>query len=105
MGYIVHITRRANWWDEHGPDISTREWEDVVDVDPDLVMIPMPEGGWTDGPPRWIAVLGGGAEAMAWQSGSVMARYPSDVMIAKMVVVARALGARVQGDDGEFYTG
>ncbi|MFF3691087.1 hypothetical protein [Streptomyces sp. NPDC002187] len=108
MGYDVHITRRENWWDEQGPDISTQEWEAVVAADPDLVMFPMPEGGWLV-EPRWIAEsvtspgvaeLGG---ALDWRAGRITAKWPCDALLAKMCRVAKTLGARVQGDDGEYY--
>ncbi|MGW4895052.1 hypothetical protein ACWEQL_22690 [Kitasatospora sp. NPDC004240] len=107
MGYDVHITRREIWWDEEGPDISTLEWEAVVAGDPDLVMF-SPDGGW-GGEPQWIAELATGSqdpelgEAMYWREGRIVAKHPSDPLLAKMCQVARVLEARVQGDDGEYY--
>ncbi|MFI7503948.1 hypothetical protein ACIBVL_36815 [Streptomyces sp. NPDC049687] len=80
MGYDVHITRRENWWDEEGQDISTAEWEAVVAADPGLVMTPM-----------W------------WSAGLIVSKNPSDAVIATMCKVAKMLDARVQGDDGEYY--
>ena len=80
MGYDVHITRRENWWDEEGQDINTAEWEAVVTADPDLGTAPL-----------W------------WTTGRIVSKNPSDAVIAKMRVVAKALHARVQGDDGEYY--
>ncbi|MFB7260449.1 hypothetical protein [Streptomyces nojiriensis] len=80
MGYDVHITRRENWWDEEGQDISTAEWEAAVAADPGLVMAPM-----------W------------WSAGRIVSKNPSDAVIARMCEVAKTLDARVQGDDGECY--
>ncbi|ROR46495.1 hypothetical protein [Kitasatospora cineracea] len=80
MGYDVHITRRENWWDEEGQDISTAEWEVLVATDPSLVMVPM-----------W------------WNAGRIVSKNPSDAVIATMCRVAKELDARVQGDDGEYY--
>ncbi|MFF0394114.1 hypothetical protein ACFYS8_36220 [Kitasatospora sp. NPDC004615] len=79
-GYDVHSTRRENWWDEEGQDIGAAEWEAVVAADPGL-----------------------GAAPMWWSSGRVVSKHPSDAVIAMMCEVAKALGARVQGDDGEWY--
>jgi hypothetical protein len=76
----VHITRRENWWDEHGPDISAAEWEAMVTDDPGLAVVPM-----------W------------WRAGRIVSKNPSDAVIAKMYEVARLLDARVQGDEGEYY--
>ncbi|MGW5663948.1 hypothetical protein ACWEWG_28320 [Streptomyces sp. NPDC003758] len=107
MGYYVHITRRENWWDEKGQDISTTEWEEAVAADPDLAMIPMPEG--RQGGTQWVAETVPRREAEScreplwWRSGRIVAKHPTDALIAKMCQVAKALGARVQGDDGEYY--
>ena len=107
MGYDLHITRRENWWDEQGPDISTPEWEAVVAADPDLVMF-SPPGGW-HGEPQWIAALATSLQdaeigwALYWRAGRIAAKHPSDLLLAKMCQVAGALGARVQGDYGEYY--
>jgi hypothetical protein len=80
MGYDVHITRRENWWDEEGQDISTAEWEAVVAASPSLVTAPL-----------W------------WSAGRIVSKHPSEAVIAKMCEVAKVLEARVQGDDGEYY--
>ncbi|MFF4259769.1 hypothetical protein ACFY1L_52345 [Streptomyces sp. NPDC001663] len=107
MGYDIHITRRANWWDDEGPEITTAEWETVVEADAELEMVPEPPG-W-DGPRHWIAQmithppeerLG---TALYWDSGEIRAKNPTDILIAKMRQPAIALNAKVQGDDGEYY--
>jgi len=38
-----------------------------------------------------------------FRDGSIIVKNPDDSIIAKLVEVATALDARVQGDDGEFY--
>ncbi|MEV0749845.1 hypothetical protein AB0I75_32355 [Streptomyces sp. NPDC050273] len=80
MGYDVHITRRQNWWDEEGQDISAAEWEAVVAADLGLMEVPL-----------W------------WNAGRIVSKNSSDAVIATMVEVAKTLGARVQGDDSEYY--
>ena len=80
MGYDVHITRRENWWDEEGQDITAAEWEAVVAGDPGLAVAPM-----------W------------WNAGRIVSKNPSDAVIATMREVAVVLEAKVQGDDGEHY--
>ncbi|MEU2296632.1 hypothetical protein, partial [Streptomyces antibioticus] len=107
MGYDIHITRREDWWDEGGPGIATHEWEAVVESDADLSMIP-PPSEWS-GPSQWSAVMTTHPDeerfgtALHWASGEIRAKNPSDILIAKMRQVAKALNARVQGDDGEYY--
>ncbi|MFJ9695586.1 hypothetical protein [Kitasatospora sp. NPDC101183] len=82
MGYDVHITRRENWWDDDGDgrDITEAEWDALVAAEPGLAMAPM-----------W------------WNSGRIVSKNPSDAVIARMREVAAILGARLQGDDGEYY--
>ncbi|MGQ4390011.1 hypothetical protein [Streptomyces sp. SAS_270] len=109
MGYDLHITRRDDWWDEEGPEITTAEWAAVVEADPALEMVPPPPG-WNE-PPQWSAEMithppeNRMGTAMHWDSGEIRAKNPSDILIGKMRQVAVALKARVQGDDGEFYGG
>jgi hypothetical protein len=107
MGYDIHITRREDWWDEDGPVIATHEWEALVENDADLTMI-APPPGWS-GPSQWTAVMTTHPReerlgtALHWEAGEISAKNPSDTLIAKMRQLARALHARVQGDDGEYY--
>jgi hypothetical protein len=40
-----------------------------------------------------------------WFEGNVFSKNPDDPLIDKMVEIAKKLDAKVQGDDGEVYTG
>ena len=80
MGYEVHITRRKSWSDAGGPAITEREWLAQVGDDPDLA-------------------------SLRWNDGNVDAKNPDEPLVRKMVSAAAALGATVQGDDGESYDG
>ncbi|GGV66645.1 hypothetical protein GCM10010277_74610 [Streptomyces longisporoflavus] len=108
MGYDVHITRRDNWWDDSGPEITETEWRTVIATDPDLEMTP-PD--LIDGQhPIWTAEMVTHppekrfGTAIHWFSPSdISAKNPTDILISKMQAVAQALGARLQGDDGEYY--
>ncbi|GHH73043.1 hypothetical protein GCM10018781_36570 [Kitasatospora indigofera] len=107
MGYDVYITRRENWWDQEGGYISTAEWEAAVEADPDLVMVPIPEGWQGSTEPVAETVPGKAAESRSeplwWRAGRIAAKNPSDAMVTTMCQVAKVLDARVQGDDGEYY--
>ena len=102
----VHISRRVNWWELDGGQISAAEFKAAVAADAELVMVAVPDvWRWE---PRWIAELATGAgseprENLVWRAGRIVARHPSAALIAKMCELAKALGARVQGDDGEYY--
>ena len=38
MGYELYVTRKKNYFDEEGEDISTAEWHDYVESDPELAI-------------------------------------------------------------------
>ncbi|MFD8570117.1 hypothetical protein [Streptomyces sp. NPDC059639] len=107
-GYDVHSTRRDDWSDESGLEITEQEWEAVVTADPDLQMVPAaPSEGQ---PLRWTAEMVTHppekrfGTAVHWFSPTdISAKNPTDTLIRKIQTLARALDARVQGDDGEYY--
>ncbi|HEU5332305.1 MAG TPA: hypothetical protein VFU73_06070 [Actinocrinis sp.] len=105
-GREVHISRRVNWWEVDGGQISAAEFKAAVAADADLAMVTVPDiWRWE---PRCIAEMATAAgpeprENLVWRAGRIVARRPSPALIAKMCELARTLGARVQGDDGEYY--
>ena len=34
MGYEIHITRKTEWFDEYGPEISLEDWKAYIASDP-----------------------------------------------------------------------
>jgi hypothetical protein len=36
MGYDVHITRRPEWFEDEGPEITLDEWLAVIRDDPEM---------------------------------------------------------------------
>lgn len=44
-----------------------------------------------------------GAAPLWWQGGDIYTKNPDKPTVQKMIEIAQQLGARVQGDDGEFY--
>lgn len=115
MGYDVHITRRADWWEEEGHRISTDEWSAVVASDSDLGTVQVARASpWGDDAvleyrTPWLAQMVTHPEAhtygawLNWRDGRIVVKNPDGPMLAKMVQIALKLGARVQGDDGEYY--
>jgi hypothetical protein len=111
MGYDIHLTRCADWWDEGGPEITADEWEAVVASDAELSMIPDPLG-WT-GPVWRSALLNTHPDetrfgtALHWDGGGIRAKNPSDLLIAKMCGTARVLGGgvRFRGTTGSTTAG
>ncbi len=115
MGYDLHITRKENWLDA-SQAIDLDEWLEYVDADPDLqhdgfAETPVANGAVLraerDGICVWTGYSGGeNAENKAWlmwNSGSIVAKSPDEEVRQKMWCIAQALGAKVQGDEGEYY--
>ena len=98
MGYDLHITRRENWSSE-GNDITTQEWLDYIEKDPELSLYGQ------NGPyfAIWKTEESQREYWMDWSEGEIFTKNPDQILIDKLVKIARHLNAVVQGDDGELY--
>ena len=115
MGYEVHITRKANWFDEGGGEIALREWLDYVSSDSEMRADGYAEAQTPDGVLRidgegiavWTAYAGHGIGGnMAWFchfGDRITVKNPDEAILGKMHQIATMLGAKVQGDEGEEY--
>ena len=117
MGYELHITRKAHWADEDGPEISLSEWLGYVAADPEIRLdgfaeAPLPGGGALRAEDQSLAVWtawpgDGGGDGLAWMwlsdSGAICAKNPDIDIRRKMWRIAQDFGARLVGDDGEQY--
>ena len=102
MGYDLHITRKENWCDELGPEISAAEWRHVIDNDPELELDTETRCVMTDGE-YVFAAWNGEPGVLGYYSGEITSKHPNDALVCKMVAISDLLGANVQGDDGERY--
>lgn len=115
MGYEVHITRKENWLDDGGPEITLEDWLDYVASDDEMrsdgyAKAETPEGTLRIDDPGiavWTAwskheVDGGMAWFMHFEN-RVSVKNPDKEMLKKMHRIASATGAIVQGDEGEAY--
>ncbi len=116
MGYEVHITRKNNWFDDNGPEITIEEWNDYVASDPEMRLdkfaettLPNEDVLRTEDPgiAVWTAYSGNKEKVnMAWFchfKNYISVKNPDEEILIKMHAIASALGAKVQGDDGEVY--
>ena len=116
MGYDVHVTRKKDWSDKSGEEISLTEWLAHVEGDPELRLDGYAEAGLGNGgvlhvddPSMavWIAHPEHGVrDGMAWiwlSHGNLQAKNPDGPMLKKLWDIAQLLDAKVQGDDGELY--
>jgi hypothetical protein len=99
MGYDLHITRKEFWSDDEGPKIPLAEWESYVWSDPQIASDPE-----NPGIKNYLFIYGEKSCPLWWStSGEVCTKNPEPEVVAKLVQIAVALGARVLGDDDEIY--
>jgi hypothetical protein len=116
MGYDVYITRKHDWFDTKGPEISLAEWLDFVAKDPEMRLDGYAETRMQDGSvfrtereglAVWTAYSAHDESGnKAWflhEHGHVTVKNPDDEILRKMWSIAQDLSAKVQGDDGEIY--
>lgn len=116
MGYEVHITRKALWFDEDGPSIGLDEWLACIAADASMrhdgfAEAPLADGASirveAEGLAVWTGYSGHGVDGnMAWFSwfdGRITVNKPDEEILEKMIALAEALDAEVQGDEGELY--
>lgn len=99
MSYDLHITRKKLYVDDEGPDITWDEWKSYVATDPELKLAP--ELG-----KHMVAInikCGYPDPWLEWYEGNIETKNPDEPILAKMLQIAAALRAKVQGDDGEVY--
>ena len=98
MGYDLHITRRPEWSDDDGPEITLEEWLAYVNSDEEL---------WLDADNGLTGFLWTGRPQepwpLWWDRGEIYAKNPDEFTIRKLAAIAEQLNAKVQGDDGEVY--
>jgi len=115
MGYDVHITRADDWGESAASPISLDEWIAYVKSDPEMRFDGFAEAKSPSdqilryenpGLAVWLAHSGSASGRTPWfdlRQGCVTVKNPDEEILAKMRAIAQALGARVQGDDGELY--
>jgi hypothetical protein len=99
MGYDLHITRAEFHALNAGHEITAEEWLRYIDGDPELQ--PLPSAGPYFA--RWSGESKYPDPWFHWFQGTIITKNPDQAILAKMLEIAGRLGARVQGDDGEFY--
>lgn len=115
-GYDVHITRRNDWSEEKGPEITLTEWKTLVSSDPDMRLDGFAEIALdgdqklrteSEGLAVWIKYSKHGKKGnmawFLWSRGNITVKNPDEEIRRQMFRLARKLKAKVQGDEGETY--
>jgi len=108
MGYDLHITRKEHWADENDEpsDISFQEWLDYIEKDKDMKLsdesfLILKETTYFDG--EWLTHPLGEIICFSYGERDIFIKNPDEHTIKKMLDIACALNAKVQGDEGEIY--
>lgn len=116
MGYDLHITRKDDWSDTDGREITLEEWilytsgdtSLKIDRDHSAEQDPAVASGakepghaiWV----KWPARKEGQREAWVWHAqGNLIAADPDASFRRKLFLIADSLDAKLQGDGGEIY--
>ncbi|AVH56907.1 hypothetical protein C4B68_15195 [Streptomyces dengpaensis] len=111
----MHITRRTPWWEEGGELITTQEWAAVVAAHSELEMVqvarvsPRGRDAVLEYRHEWLAELVSHPQRdthgawLDWRDGRIVVKNPDEILLKKMREIAGRLGARVQGDECEYY--
>lgn len=112
MGYNLYITRKDEWFDEHGEEIELEEWIAIVEADPQLEMRDEAVADLGNGKhltaydPTMAVWLDDAGEVQMWFhlfEGNIIGKNPRPPALAKMHGLSEALNARLIGDEGEIY--
>ncbi len=109
MGYNLHITRADTWRQAKCNPIKKSEWDLMVLSDCSLLFSTTEyyEHRIEDGviervhPVYWMEHAD--QPAFWYADGEITCRNPDDVTVQKLLEIAKILGARVFGDNGEEY--
>ena len=112
MGYNIYIIRVDSAGQPIG-SITEIEWRELAEKDPEFTMaeqwsVTNPATGETltvasPALGTWHAHPLGHKALFTFRDGHVAVSNPDEPTFVKMRSVADALGARVQGEEGEFY--
>jgi hypothetical protein len=113
MGYELHITRAPHWTESESVPITLDEWKAYVAADPEMRMDNFAEATTADGETiryenEGLAVWLPGVKDhqggwFDYRNGCIEVKNPFGETLAKMKSIAQTFGARVMGDEGEFY--
>ncbi len=112
MGYDIHIHRRLRWFDI-GSDITTEEWDKLINGDPELehtekVEVPFKGGIFSYKLKdtllaKWMNPPSNEVFWFDLRKGKISTKYNKDEILIKAIEIAKKLKAKVQGDEGETY--
>lgn len=93
MAYTIHITKKNHWIDEE-PKITQEEWDTLMTNGVLELVDDKKYDAWDAKKDNLY---------FSFSKGNINCHPPDDASIQKIKEIASVIGAKVQGDDGEFY--
>jgi hypothetical protein len=106
MAYDLHIVRTEDWTDAASAPITKQDVDALIAADAELAWstsdyVDMKDE--SEGSTRYYMIEWRGQSCFWWYQDEVRCAGPDEAQTVKLVEMARALKARVVGDDGEVY--
>ena len=106
MAYDLHIVRTDHWLQAGSVPITKQEVDALIDADSELAWsfenyVDMADDAGV--PTRYYAIAWRSRPCFLWYRDQILCAGPDEALVSKLVRMARALDARVVGDDGELY--
>jgi Domain of unknown function (DUF3859) len=99
LSYDLHVTRASHWTQSESLPIKYQQWLEYVAADPEIRF----GSNTSDNYFEFVAHSNEPA-LLEWSRGEITAQNPDKFTVKKLLEIATKFGARVQGDDGEFYS-
>lgn len=99
MGVEFHITRAELWAENDDDQISSEEWLNIINSDPELSLYPI-SGEFHA---IWNGDGSDGKDWLDWSGGNISTKWPPTPLYRKMLQIAQELNAKVMDDNGTIY--
>lgn len=99
MGVEFHITRAEFWAENDDNQISSDEWLNIINSDPELSH--SPRNGELNA--IWNGDGSDGEDWLDWSEGNIYTKWPPTPLYRKMLQISQKLNAKVMDDDGTIY--
>ncbi len=98
-GYEVHITHKENWFDENTICINKDDWQSYLENNSVI------QDDSNNGIGNYLVHINNNEYSMwfDYNNCDLQTKNPNAELLGKFIEIAKALNAKVQGDDGEVY--
>jgi hypothetical protein len=106
MGYDLHIVKTDNWLDASKNPITKAQVDELVKQDKELLWSEKDFISVEDEPGqtiKYFAINWNNNPSFFWYKDQIKCSNAGNDQIIKLIQMSKALGAKLIGDDGEYY--